>query len=422
MQPAEITRLIQGELWQRLGRITIQPRQATVTPVPGKATVLIGMRRAGKTFCLFSYLNSLKEKGVPLDSILFLNLEDDRLQLETASQLTTIIDEFYRATPSNHTQPTYIMLDEVQVLPGWERVARRLVETQRCELWLTGSSAKMLSKEVATSFRGRSIAHEVWPFDFFEYLEMSNIPWIDPSMGFEGRDRSREQLERYLLQGGFPEIATLPPDSRRGILEDYRNVVVLRDIVERHGITNFIALEALVATAIANSGRLLSVNKLVADFRSRGISVGKDTLFEYLQHLEDAFMVFSVPLYSQSQRLRSTASKKVFCVDPGMVASYSVRPHADLGRLFENLIFLDLKRQGYRVHYYVTEAGAEVDFVAVGSRGGPFIVQACFDLTDSVTREREEISLNAAKKELRCDGAIVTPELYARSRDWIPKL
>jgi predicted AAA+ superfamily ATPase len=422
MQLTEISKLIQGELWERLARITIQPRHKSVQPIAGKATVLIGMRRVGKTFSLFQYLNSLRAQGVPMESILFLNLEDDRLKLENAPLLTSIVEDFYSANPSNHTRQTFIMLDEIQLLAGWEKIARRLVETQRCELWLTGSSAKMLSKDVASSFRGRSIAHEIWPFDFFEFLSASQIPWVNPSISFKNRDLSRVQLEQYLLRGGFPEVSLLPLDNHRRILEDYRSVVVLRDIIERHRVTNLVALEALVTTAIANSGRLLSVNKLAADFKSRGMQVGKDTLFEYLQFLEDAFLTFSVPLYNQSLRARSTAPKKIFCIDTGMIASYSVRPNADLGRLFENLVFLDLKRQGYRVHYYVTATGSEVDFVAVGPSGHLFIVQACFDVSDESTRAREERSLEAAKQELGCGGILVTPEIYAQNRDWIPKL
>jgi predicted AAA+ superfamily ATPase len=164
------------------------------------------------------------------------------------------------------------------------------------------------------------------------------------------------------------------------------------------------------------------VNKLAADFKSRGMQVGKDTLFEYLQFLEDAFLTFSVSLYSQSLRARSTAPKKIFCIDTGMVAHYSMRPKADLGRLFENLVFLDLKRQGHRVHYYVTTAGAEIDFVVVGPGGHPYIVQACFDVSDETTRAREERSLEAAKQELGCDGILVTPQIYAQNREWIPKL
>ena len=108
------------------------------------------------------------------------------------------------------------------------------------------------------------------------------------------------------------------------MLEDYRDAVILRDVIERHHVTNLRALEALVSTVIANSGRLLSVNKLTADFKSRGIKVGKDTIFEYLGYLEDAFLAFSVSLYSESLRARSTTPKKYFCIDTGMVANYSL--------------------------------------------------------------------------------------------------
>jgi len=206
------------------------------------------------------------------------------------------------------------------------------------------------------------------------------------------------------------------------VLEDYRDAVILSDVIERHHVTNLRALEALVSTVIANSGRLLSVNKLTADFKSRGIKVGKDTIFEYLGYLEDAFLAFSVSLYSESLRARSTTPKKYFCIDTGMVANYSLRPEADLGRLFENLVFIDLKRQGYRLHYYVTKSGSEVDFVVVGSTGQNFVVQVCLDISETATRLREENSLHEAMRELGCGGILVTPREYTQGYDWIPKL
>ena len=419
MQLFETIQLIQGELWERLERTTIVERYGMPEAVAGKATVLIGMRRVGKTFCLISQLQQLMREGVPRESILFLNLEDDRLGINDLSTLREGVESFFQQTPANYSRQTYIFLDEIQVIAGWEQLARRLIETDRCELWLTGSSAKMLSKEVATQFRGRSLTYEIWPYDFFEFLKASQIAWIDPAASFASRDESREQCEGYLLSGGFPETVGQYIDTRRRILTDYRSVVVLRDIIERHRVTNIVALEQLVSAVLVNSGRLLSVNKITSDFKSRGISVGKDTLYEYLMHLEDAFLAFSVPLFDESLRVRSTSPKKVFCVDTGMVAQHALRPKADLGRLFENVIFLDLRRRGYRIYYYMTQEGAEVDFVAVSGNGQRFIIQACFDTSNQTTLAREEGSLITAKKELDCEGLLVTPSLYCKSRDWL---
>ncbi len=421
MQQYDIISLIQGELWDRLTKMILVKRFAEIHPVKGKATTLVGMRRVGKTYTLLNKIKNL-EKQFPRESILYLNLEDDRLGLTKYEDLTKIIDLFYRNTPANYKRPSYIFLDEVQVIAGWEKVARRLVETDRCELWLTGSSAKMLSKDVATQFRGRSMVYEVWPYDYFEYLEASHIAWTDPSVSFANRDLAREQLEHYLMSGGFPETVNASSETRMRILQDYRNAVVLRDVVERYQIKNLVAMEQLVSSLVINSGRLFSVNKFTNDLKSRGVPVGKDTIIEYLSYFEDAFFAFSVPIYQVSQRVQSTSPKKVFCVDSGMSSAYSLRPKADLGRLFENLVFVDLKRQGYRTFYYITKDGAEVDFVVVGHSGQPFIVQVCFDDSAPQTSQREQTALDKAMQELQCGGILVTPRIYTQSREWIPKL
>lgn len=422
MQPIKISKLIQGELHERLERISIFERIKKIHPVNGKATVLIGMRRVGKTFTLLNYVKELVKRGTPKESILYLNLEDDRLGIHTSTDLTKIIDQFYSDTPANHKRETFILLDEIQAISGWEKVARRLIETDACQLWLTGSSARMLSKDVATQFRGRSLAHEIWPYDFFEYLHASNISWEDPTMSIASRDLSRAQLEDFLLQGGFPETVNLSLDTRRKILSDYKDIVVLRDVIERHNVSNLVALEQLVSIVIANSGRLLSVNKLANDFKSRGIAVSKDTLFQYLLYIEDAFLAFAVPVYNRSLRAQTTSPKKIFCIDTGMVSNYAIQPRAELGHLFENLIFIDLKRQGFRIYYYVTQSGKEVDFIVVGASNHPYVVQVCFDVSDEKTLLREESSLEEAKKELNCEGILVTPDLYAQGRDWISRL
>jgi len=415
MQHFDLVTLIQGELWERLDRLVIVERMDSITPIVGKATTLIGMRRAGKTFCLYHLLQQLKSRGIPRESILFLNLEDDRLQIRNAEGLTKTIGLFFSEIPANYKRQTYILLDEVQSVKGWERVARRLIETDRCQLWLTGSSAQMLSREVATSFRGRSIAHEVWPFSFSETARARNVELPDPTISFSDRDHARESLVNYLICGGFPEVIAVPAMIRRRILDDYRQLVILRDVIERHRVTNILALDQLVSTVIANSGRLLSVNKTHADFKSRGIAVGKDTLFEYLSYLEDAYLTFLVPPYSESLRARSTAPKKVFCVDTGMVANYSIRPRADLGRLFENLIYIELRRAGYRVYYYTTQSGAEVDFVAVDTDGHRSLIQVCYDSGDPDTLDRETRALKEAQKELKCGGGLITPLEYLKN-------
>jgi predicted AAA+ superfamily ATPase len=423
MQPPNNINYILSEFWQRLDKLQLVERANKIKPTEGKATTLIGMRRSGKTYTLYNHNQFLiKKEKISPEQILFLNLEDDRLQIQDATQLSKIIDFFYSSCPENYDRQTYIFLDEIQTINNWEKVARRLVETNRCELWLTGSSAKMLSKDVATQFRGRSISYEIWPYDFFEYLDASKIKWENPTKSFASRDISKQQLENYLFEGGFPETIGKSHEIRQRILKDYRDIVILRDVIERHKVANLPALNQLVSRIVAQSGNLFSINKLANDFKSQGMIVNKDTLFQYLTYLEDAFFAFPVPIYNASHRISSTSPKKIFCIDTGMVSNSLMRQNTDLGRLFENLIFIDLKRKGYRIYYYQTNTGKEVDFIIMGDHGTPYVIQVCFDASDDKTFTREHQSLEEAKAELNCDGILVTPQNYALNKNWVPQI
>lgn len=395
----------------RLGR-PLAARELRLDAPGDRIRVAIGMRRTGKTCLLIQTMKDLLADGVPESSILFLNLEDDRLQPLDQEGGTRIIDDFFSCMPENHDRETHIFLDEVHALPGWSRLVRRLQDTRRARLYLTGSSAKLLSREIATELRGRSMATEVWPFGFREWLAASGHPGA-PAMplGQRAVDQLRPRLLEYLDQGGFPEVRGLEPTLRLRILQDYVDVVVLRDVTERHGITNLSLARYFTRTLLRSAGRSLSVNKLYNDLRSQGRQVSKDSLYEFLAHFEDAFLCFAVPLHESAPRKAETAPKKIYGVDPGLVAAFRMGA-GDLGQRFENLVYLDLRRRGCDVAYYLTGSRKEVDFLAAYPDGRMELVQACWDARNPETLSREEEALAEAKAELGLEGRILTPETY----------
>lgn len=390
-------------------------RRAIAMNAPGeRVRVAIGMRRTGKTCLLVQAMQDLVAQGVPETSLLFLNFEDDRLQpldLEGAAQ---IIDDFYSWAPENHDRMTHVCLDEVHALPGWSRLVRRLQDTRRVRLYLTGSSAKLLSREIATELRGRSFATEVWPYSFAEWLQADPAEGGSLAKGPHGRralDQVRPKLLAYLEAGGFPEVRGLDAPLRLRLLQDYVDVVVFRDVVERHGITNLPLARYLTRTLLRNAGRSLSLNKLYNDLQSQGRRVSKDALYEYVTFFEDAFLCFAVPLHDASERRSATAPKKVYAVDPGLVAAFRMGTE-DLGQRFENLIYLDLRRKGCEVAYYLTRSRKEVDFVARHPDGREELIQACWDARDPATLAREKEALTEAQAELGLEGRLLTPETY----------
>lgn len=388
-------------------------RDVAFSKMSNKIKVAIGMRRTGKTYLLLQNIKKLLDKNIPISRILYLNFEDDRIQSASTSILKELIDGFYSLYPENHDKTCYFFLDEIQNLNEWPKIIRRYFDTKKAEFYLTGSSAKLLSKEIATSLRGRSIATEVWPFSFKEYLTAKKINLVkNKVIGKKTRDRMQQHLLQYLHEGGFPEVVTTKFDDRVRVLQDYVDVVIFRDIIERHKITNVTLIKYMIKALIKNTASLFSANKFFNDLKSQGFNVSKTTVYDYLSYIEDAYLAFSVPLYSESIRKTHTNPRKIYTVDSGLVNAYTLSFSKNSGRLFENLIYLELRRKGHEIHYYLTNQRYEVDFYTRDLQGKKYLYQVVWDVQDQETLHREQRALYEAEKELGIKGYLITPETY----------
>jgi predicted AAA+ superfamily ATPase len=301
-----------------------------------------------------------------------------------------------------------VFLDEIQNVDGWPVVLRRFLDTRDIKFFITGSSARLLGKEIATSLRGRSIACEILPFSYEEFLAANSYPLPQAMMGPAARDKGRQHLEQYLENGGFPETIGLEERIRVQMLQDYVNVVVFRDIIERHKISNVFLMKYLIKTLLSSAGKNFTVNKFYNDLRSQGEKIGRSTIYEYLEYVEDAFLAFTVPLFSESLRKRRTNPRKVYAIDPGLVTAYTYAFGRNTGQLFENVVYLALRRKGYRLAYYVTRSGYEIDFVAQDITGKAVLYQVASDLGDRETRDRELRALREAEEELQLESRMVS--------------
>lgn len=414
--PTDLLEDLLLEFKNKLGQMNASVRRDLVFPeVTNKIKVAIGIRRCGKTYLCLQTIQEYLQKGVPLSRILYINFEDDRLLPLTQEKLSGLIEAFYTLYPENHEQLCYLFLDEIQNAENWPIVVRRFFDTRKVDIYLTGSSSKLLSKEIATSLRGRAITLEVWPFSFKEYLVAKHVE-IPSRLGTkQSFDVMRENLLNYLEIGGFPEITGLSFDLRIQILQNYVDVVVFRDITERYGITNITLIKYLIKTLIGNMSTRFSVNKYYNDLKSNGISVSKNTLHDYLIYIEDAFLIFSVPLYSESLRKVQTTPKKIYAVDSGLYYAYTSSFSKNLGRVFENFIYIMLRRAAREVFYYVTKSGYEVDFLAKSLNGNKILYQVVWDMDDPQTMAREQRALAEAKNELGVDGEIITLKSYLKT-------
>jgi hypothetical protein len=377
--------------------------------------VAIGMRRSGKTYFLYQTINQLLDEGVLKEQILLINFEDDRLLPMNAKEMGQLIDAFYSMYPANHDRCCYLFFDEVQNVLDWHLVVRRYFDTKHTQLYLTGSSAKLLSKEINTSLRGRSLALTIFPYSFKEYLAAHAIEYKTAVFGQKAFDVMQQHLHNYFSLGGFPAVQSMEVSEWRETLQGYVDTVILRDIIERYNVTNIALLKYLVTTLLKNSATQFSINKFYNEIKGQGFKVSKDTIYSYLDYIQDSFLIFSVPFYSESEREKRNRPKKIYAIDTGLVRAFSLGVNSAFGQFLETLVYLDLKRDGKKVYFYTTEDGFEIDFVAVDALGKRELIQVSWDTSDPKVMEREQRALDQAKEELGLDGRIITARDYLRA-------
>jgi len=351
-----------------------------------KVVGLVGVRRSGKTFLFFGAMQRLVAEGVERRRILYLNFEDDRLHPLRAEELDLVLRCWHEVFPETTGQRKYLLLDEVQNVPGWERWVRRLCDTEDVRVFVTGSAARLLARDLATALRGRSITLEVFPLSFREYLAFRSIAIVPHHA--DNESRLRHELEAYLLCGGFPEIVLADEALRPLILEEYSSLMLYRDVVERYAVRNERLMRELLRYCFRNTGSLLNVSKLHRDFASQGYTVSRNTLFEYLGHLEDALLVFLLPKRETSVRKQAHNPKKLHVIDTGLMAAFQAFPGRDLGHKLETVVFLANRRRQKDLCYYVN--GSEVDLC---DGAGKLFVNTCWSLADAETLQREKAAM-----------------------------
>lgn len=397
----------------------ISRRIAGPAALPGKATAVIGMRRAGKTTFLHQIRQERMAAGTPRERLPYINFEDERLAGLTAKELHLFVDAYYRAFPSlrGHERVT-LCLDEIQVVPGWERFVRRLLDAEEMDLFVSGSSAALLSREIATSMRGRAWEVVIHPFGFEEHLRSRGLalPRRPELASPPERSTLEAAFHAYLQTGGFPEVQALQIGPRHRVLRDYVDVAVFRDVVERHEVTNVSGLHWLVRHLLGNAAALFSVEKFYGTLRAQGVNIAKDTVHALVAHLTDCFLVRSVWIEAASERRRRVNPRKVYPVDPGLIPVFDRSGRSNLGHALETVVLIELERRGLDVTYVRTAEGYEVDFLARAHSGEEELIQVCADASQPETAMRELRALEVAGRE----HPRATRRLLVATRDGLP--
>ena len=348
--------------------------------------VFTGIRRAGKSVMLELVKNELKESGISEENFLCINFEQfsNSQYLDVESLYKKIVD-FQKNTKGK----IYLFFDEIQEVTGWEKCINSCRIDFDCDIYITGSNAKLLSGELATYLAGRYVEFVIYPFSFAEFFEMNLLknPNVDKSTCFM----------QFLKTGGMPFLSNFPDDdsAKSQYLIDIYNSVVLKDVVKRNNIRDVDTLERIVAYAFSNIGHIFSATSLSKYFKSENRKISHDTILNYLKFCSDAFLFYKINRYDLEGKKIVTVNEKYYCADHGLREALFGKNIQNIDQVLENIVCLELLRRNYKV--YVGKKGdLEIDFIAE-KQGKKIYVQVAYLLANEETIRREFSVYNAVK-------------------------
>ncbi len=359
--------------------------------------VLVGVRRAGKSYILYGRIQQLIANGHGWDEIVYLNCEDERLTGMSVEDLNKILEVHGQLSDKR----PMLFLDEIQSIEGWEKFARRIADN-KFKVVITGSNAKMLSKDVASVLGGRYITHDVFPFSFGEYLEINGVDPKSELLTATTANRSilMRHFEEYFQFGGFPECATLP--VKRDYLTSLYQKIFLGDIAARNKIENLFALRILFRKMAESVKQPISFTRAANIVASTGTKIGKSTVINYLGYASDAYLLLTVPNIADSLTERMSNPKYYF-IDNGIISLLAMDIRTTL---LENMVALSLfRRYGVKDAVYHYNHGIEVDFVIPEDETA---IQVCYSMNDSEgTFERETNALVKLQDRIKTKRNII---------------
>lgn len=348
--------------------------------------VFTGIRRAGKSVMLELVKNELKESGIGEENFLCINFEQfSNSQFLDVESLYKKITDFQKNTKGK----IYLFFDEIQEVEGWEKCINSCRVDFDCDIYITGSNAKLLSGELATYLAGRYVEFVIYPFSFAEFFEMNLIknPNADKATCFM----------QFLKTGGMPFLSNFPDDdsAKSQYLIDIYNSVVLKDVVKRNNIRDVDTLERIVAYAFSNIGHIFSATSLSKYFKSENRKISHDTILNYLKFCADAFLIYKINRYDLEGKKIVSVNEKYYCADHGLREAVFGKNIQNIDQVLENIVCLELLRRNFKV--FVGKKGdTEIDFIAE-KQGKKIYVQVAYLLASEETVKREFSVFNSVK-------------------------
>jgi hypothetical protein len=402
-------RLVKDYLIKESGRdlSKIIERELKVDIIRDKAICIIGPRRAGKTYFLYK----LRERFPTFLHVNFENIAFKGFRIEEIYDLISLFVELFGE------KPQAIFLDEVQMIQNWETLVRSLLDSEEYFVFVSGSSSKLLSKEIATQLRGRSISYFLLPFSLREFLKAKQIAFKKPLMIEEEGKIKREVLE-YLKWGGYPEVVL--KNNRERILREYFNTILYNDFVERFKIENIGLAKFLFEFMFQNFSKEMSGRKILNFLRTRVEKFGKNTVYDYLNKLPETLSVFFIERVSKSTYVRKSWPKKVYVCDTGIATAIGFSE--DIGKRMENIVFLELLRETNKnplteIYYWRDYQQHEVDFVVKEGINVNKLIQVTYASARDEIEKREIRSLLKASEQLKCKNLLCITWDYEASEE-----
>ena len=398
--------LSQAELpFERIEReidLPVQPELIITVP---------GVRRAGKSSLLMLAVNKLLASGVKREQILWVNFDDERLDRMPTEELDEVLQAYREMYPDIELKDVYMFFDEIQNIDGWDLFVLRVFKSYCRNVYVTGSNAKLLSSEISTALRGWTLDYEMLPLSFREFCRFKGI---DAHSYLESDKAKRyAAMEEYIHGGGFPKVVLSTDKSMKlRLLQGYFNTMLFRDLAERHAIKNIEALRYFLKRVMQNLTKTTSINAIVNDMRSNGVSVSKDDLYNWADWAVEAYLFVRYPKYSRSLVKENQSLRKYYVIDTGMRQAVLMPQSEDKGKLLENIVALELfRRRGADRKMFYWQDGRECDFVVQREEHVEELIQVTWDIEDEDTRKREIDGIKEAAKGTNCNKlTIVTRE------------
>ncbi len=309
--------------WLEFEIPSVKPRLIDLNLDYNIINTIIGPRRSGKTYFCYLCINKLLKRNI--ENILYINFEDEKLLGATADDLNSLLNVYYELSEIKDNKKIYLFLDEIQNVQNWDMWIRRIYDTQKnIHIILTGSSSKLLSSEISTKLRGRTLTTEILPLSFKEVVLWRNLNYDLKNISYSRENIPiKKEFSKYLMDGGYPALvdSDLPKDQ---VLQDYYEVMILRDIVERHKIKELKKMRILSKLIFESTGSEITYNRLANKMKSLGFSMSKNTLIEYISYFEEAFLFFQNLKYEYSLTKQLGSIKKVYCIDNGFLNAISL--------------------------------------------------------------------------------------------------